>query len=214
MREARAGLAYNLLVPDQITTMLELIPMLHASGYLDRSGGAVALRDERGFLVSPENAGELMRWELKEADLVLFPGEGDASMARAGRRPSRMNRWLREMLAVRPEWRCSIQTMGWGAMSFALAGRELPLHNVSQQVYKTMRGGSVPLVAASADVDAQAGQLREVVGRTFGRSSFGAVLIEGEAVVIAGTDTALIPAALDTLEGLARAQQWLLSPKH
>ncbi|MEZ5338903.1 MAG: hypothetical protein R3F46_11650 [bacterium] len=201
-------------MPDQMKKMLQLIPALHASGYLDRSGGAVALRDERGFLVSPENAGELMKWELKEEDLVLFPGEGEASMARAGRRPNRMNRWLREMLAVRPEWRCCVQTMGWGAMSFALAGRELPLHNVSLQIFSAGRNASVPLVPADLDADAQAARLREVVGRTFGRSSFGAVLVEGEAVVIAGTDGSLLPAALDSIEGLARAQQWLLMQPH
>ena len=191
--------------------LLELIPQLHASGYLDRSGGAIALRDERGFLVSPENAGELMKWELAEEDLVLFPGEGEASMARAGRRPSRMNRWLREMLSVRREWRCCIQTMGWGAMSFALAGRELPLHNVSQQIFKTGRGSNVPLVTSSVDTNAQAQELKEKVSRVFSRSNFGAVLIEGEAVVIAGVDTDFLPAAMDSLEGLARAQLWMLS---
>lgn len=206
-----ARLPYNLRVPDQMKKMLELIPQLHLSGYLDRSGGTVALRDQRGFLVSPENAGELMKWELSEEDLVLFPGEGEASMARAGRRPSRMNRWLREMLAVRKEWRCCVQTMGWGAMSFALAGRELPLHNVSQQIFNTGKSGSVPVVPASLDHDAQGEKLRELVSHAFGSSNFGVVLVEGEAVVIAGTDTALLPAALDTIEGLARAQQWLLS---
>ena len=204
-------LAYNLAVSDQIAKMLELIPHLHECGYLDRSGGAVALRDDRGFLVSPENAGELKAWKLAEEDLVLFPGEGDASMARGGRRPSRNNRWLREMLLVNKDWRCCVQTMGYGAMGFALAGRELPLHNVSQQIYKTGRDGVVPLVRAIMDPDSQARELKEVVGRAFGRSSFGAVLIEGESVVVAGTDTALLPAALDSLEGLARAQHWLLS---
>lgn len=191
--------------------MVQLIPQLHASGYFDRSGGALAMRDRRGFLVSPENAGELMEWKLTEDDLVLFPGEGEASMARAGRRPNRMNRWLREMLLVRDEWRCCVQTMGYGAMAFALAGRELPLHNVSQQIFNTQKGGSIPLVSASHDADAQVRQLHDSVGRVFGKSNFGAVLIEGEAVIIAGTDASLLPAALDSIEGLARAQQWLLS---
>ena len=204
-------LAYNQQVPDQMKKILELIPQLQTSGFLDRSGGAVALRDSRGILVSPENAGELMEWQLAEEDLVLFPGGGDASMARAGRRPSHMNRWLRAILSVRMEWRCSVQPVGWGAMAFALAGCELPLHNVNPHLFKALKGSFIPVVSAEQDVEAQQTQLTELVGRTFGRSSFAAVLIEGEAVIVAGSETSLMPAALQTIEGLARAQQWILS---
>jgi len=190
--------------------ILELIPQLHASGFLDRSGGSVALRDSRGILVSPENAGELLEWQLLEEDLVLFPGDGDASMARAGRRPSHMNRWLRGMLAIRPEWRCIVQPTSWGGMSFALAGCELPLHSVNPRLFKAQKGSNIPLVLAGQDLDAQLAQLQEQVGRVFGRSDFAAVLIESEALIVAGTDTTLMPAALQTVESLARAQQWLL----
>lgn len=190
--------------------MLKLIPELQSGGFLDRSGGALALREERGILVSPENAGELMEWQLTAEDLVLFPGGGDASMARAGRRPSHANRWLRAILAVRNEWRCSVQSMAWGCMSFALAGQELPLHNVNPHLFKTMRDSSIPVISADLDSDAQLEKLQESVARAFGRSSFGAVFIEGEAVIVAGSDLSLMPAALQTIEGLARAQQWLL----
>jgi hypothetical protein len=190
--------------------ILKLIPDLQSSGFLDRSGGAVALREDRGILVSPENAGELMEWQLAAEDLVLFPGGGDASMARAGRRPSHANRWLRAILAVRREWRCSVQSMAWGGMSFALAGVELPLHNVNPQLFKTMRDSSVPLISAELDSDMQLERLQDSVAKAFGRSNFAAVLIEGEAVIVAGSDLSLMPAALQTIEGLARAQQRLL----
>lgn len=192
--------------------LLELLPGLAASGQLDASGGNLAVRTSRGICITPTQAAEQLRWQLTEDDFVLFPGEGEASMARGERRPSRDSRVHRAVLAAFPDWNFSYHSHSWGLLAFALAGRPLPVSMCHSGLFRRNRALEIPVVPAIPSSSPElAERTAEVMTAHFAGAPHGAVLLAGHGVVIAGLgiESTLSLAAL--LENLARAQQWQLA---
>lgn len=191
--------------------LLALLPELCQSGLLDSSGGSFAVRGSKGVYVSPLQAGPALRWRLSIDDLVLFPGPGEASMARAGRQPCRDNRSHRALLAARADWNLTIHCHSWGLLAFALAGESLPVVAEHYSAFKAGRDGRIqclpPLPGGQA-------QLPEVVvaemGKQFAGQPHGALLLGGNGPLVCGAELESTLSLLQLLEQLARAQQWRL----
>ena len=153
-----------------------------------------------------------MHWQLSAEDFILFPGEGDASMARAGRRPSRDNSLHRAVLNARQDWEISYHGHTWGLMGFALAMRPLPVPAAHAALFKPHRALQIPVVA---ELPANAPELMQQIAETmtteFAGMDHGAVLIGGHGVLVAGKEIKSTLSLARVLENLARAQQWRLS---
>ncbi len=196
---------------EQVTRLLGLLPEIYGRGLLDASGGSFAVRGSKGVYVSPLQAGPALRWQLQIDDLVLFPGPGEASMARAGRQPCRDNRSHRALLAARPDWNLSIHGHSWGLLAFALAGVDLP---VVAEHYAAFKAGRAAEIHCLPSVTGGLAQLPEVVvaamGRQFSGQPHGALLLGGNGPLVCGSTVESTLSTLELLEQLARAQQWRL----
>jgi len=196
---------------DRAERLLELIPELTASGLLDISGGNLSVRTERGVLVTPSLAGEQLRWRLGMDDMVLFPGDGDASMARAGRRPSRDNRVHRAILAARPDWNCVYHAHPWGLLAFCTAGQPLPVPIGFSEHFGRRGGREIPVVPELVPGTAElADKSAHISSEHFAGCTHGAVLLAGHGPVVAGCEVDSTLSLVQALENLARAQQWRL----
>jgi ribulose-5-phosphate 4-epimerase/fuculose-1-phosphate aldolase len=195
----------------RLNRLLELIPELLASGLVDMSGGNFAIRTGRGICVSPTQAGEKLRWQLSPDDFVLFPGEGDASMARGGRRPSRDNRVHRAVLAACPEWNFLYHGHPWGLLGFALAKQPLPVPAAHAGFFGGRGPRVVPLVPEIPPGTAElAEQAAKVIFEEFKDCQCGAVLLGGHGPLVAGVEVDSTLSLAQVLESLARAQHWRL----
>jgi ribulose-5-phosphate 4-epimerase/fuculose-1-phosphate aldolase len=199
---------------ERLDRLLALIPELYAQGLLDASGGNVAVRTSQGVHVSPAQAGELLRWKVRAEDFVLFPGDSDASMARAGRRPSRENRLHRAVLNLRRDWNFSYHGHSWGVLGFALPGRALP---VSAHFAHLLRHGKALEIPVVPPIPSGLPQLAEAVveaiSSTFAGCTHGAVLLGGHGLLVAGAEVESTLALVTALEGVARAQLWQLASR-
>jgi ribulose-5-phosphate 4-epimerase/fuculose-1-phosphate aldolase len=198
---------------ERVHRLLALLPELRASGLLDASGGSFAVRASTGLHISPHQAGPQLRWKLAPDDLVLFPGPGEASMARAGRQPCRDNRFHRAVLAARPDWNCSFHCHSWGLLAFALAGKALrvPLEHAS--LFDIQREFEVPWLAPDQTAFPLGGdQIVAQLGLNFGKQAHGAVLLGDHGPLVAGIELETTLGLAELLEQLARAQRWTLGP--
>jgi len=193
----------------RLHTLLALLPELLQSGLLDPSGGSLAVRTSKGIYVSPFQAGELLRWKLSLDDFVLFPGEGDASMGRAGRHPGREARLHRALLAARPDWNAVWHGHPWGLLSFSLAARRLPVPPAHSRLLKGGKPAEVP-VAGDGGAPLVPETVVEVLCSAFAGSENGAVLLAGHGPLVAGVNVESVFSLAQSLENLARAQQHLL----
>lgn len=196
---------------ENLARLLELIPQFLRAGLLDYSGGNLAVRTSQGICITPTQAAEQLHWQLTGEDFVLFPGEGDASMARAGRQPSRDNRLHRAVLNARPDWSVSYHGHCWGLLAFALAGRPLQVPAAHATLLKPRRAIEIPVIS---EKPTSAPELAEEIGAAmtgqFAAAAHGAVLLGGHGVLIAGVEIRSTLSLATTLENLARAQQWRL----
>lgn len=195
---------------ERLHQLLTIVPDLYRRGLLDASGGNLAVRSSRGVYVSPYQAGEQLRWQLDAEDFVLFPGGGEASMARAGRHPGRETRLHRAVLAARPDWNIVWHAHCWGLLSFAMAGVALP---VPEHFAILLRPGKALSIPVAPDGEPASGLVERVVaelGQNFNGASHGAVLLAGHGPLVAGTEVDSTMCLVETLENLARAQQRLL----
>jgi len=189
------------------------IPELVQRGFLDESGGILAARTSRGIYVSPVQAGLNLRWRLTEDDFVLFPGEGDASMAKAGRRPSRENRVPRAVLNARPDWNFVYHGHPPGLLAFALAGHPLPVTEYHSGLIKSGKHVEIPVAPQiPPGLPELASQVTELIAEHFDGCRHGAVLLGGNGPLVAGIELESTFALLVTLESVARAQSWRLKP--
>jgi ribulose-5-phosphate 4-epimerase/fuculose-1-phosphate aldolase len=192
----------------RVKRLLQLLPRAEQAGLIDMSGGAFAVREANGFYITPQRLGEQWTWQLGEQDMVLFPGGGEASMARAGRRPCRESRLLRAILAACPQWHAVYHGHPWGLLSFALAQQPLPVppHH-AHAALGGERPASVPCVAYARDEEAA---VVETLRKSFDKTPLGAVLVTGVGPFVAGHDVEPCLAFAESLEALARAQQFRL----
>jgi len=182
-----------------------------SAGLLDFSGGNLAVRGDDGVYITPTQAAEQLHWQLAPEDFILFPGEGDASMARAGRHPSRDNRLHRAVLNARPDWNFSYHGHCWGLLAFALACRPLPVPASHASLIKAGRATEIPVVPEMPPGAPELPQkASELVLEHFKGTAHGALLIGGHGVVVAGTGIESTLSLAQTLENLARGQQWRL----
>jgi ribulose-5-phosphate 4-epimerase/fuculose-1-phosphate aldolase len=192
----------------RIKRLLELIPQVERAGLIDMSGGSFAIREAAGVYVTPQRVGEQLHWRLAEQDFVLFPGGGEASMARAGRRPCRESRLLRAILAANPQWNAVWHGHPWGLLSYALAAQILPVP--PHHAYAALGGerpATVPCAAYARDEEAA---VVEALRRAFDKTACGAVLVSGVGPFVAAVELDGAVAFAEALENLARAQQWRL----
>ena len=197
---------------EHVDHMLAQVPRLCADGLLGLAGGSLGCRTEEGVYVTPYQAAQELHWQITVDDLVLFPGGGEASMARAGRRPCVDNRLHRVMLNANPNWSYSYAGNLPGLLGYALAGRELPLpHEYGGFIQKTPRTETIPVTAKLAlNASELDEQITSFVAAQFGKSSFGAVLVGGYGYVAASSTLSQLSGMVLILERLALAQQWLL----
>lgn len=195
----------------RLQDLLDSIPALRASGLLDNSGGNLSVRTDRGVLVTPSLSGESLRWQLSIDDFVLFPGEGDASMARAGRRASRDNRVHRAIYSARPDWHCAYHGHPWGLLAFCTAEQPLPVPLGFSEHFGRRGAREIPLVQAIAPGTAElADKTAAVIDEHFAGCTHGAVLLAGHGPVVAGSNVDSTLSLAQALENLARAQHWRL----
>jgi hypothetical protein len=196
-----------------VTELLAAIPGLRAQGLLGLSGGTLGLRASEGVYVTPFQAALELDWQIAAEDLVLFPGGGEASMARAGRRPCIDNRLHRIILNANKSWTCSYVGNMPGLLSFAIAGQLLELpHEYSALFQKNPRIEAVPVTnhLPLSSVELQ-DQMNSLLAEQFSRSQCGALLIGGYGCVVAGANVQTASALFLVLERLALAQQWKLA---
>lgn len=197
---------------ERLSRLLDLIPEYVAAGLLDAAGGNLAVRSDKGIYVTPSQAGEELRWRLTEDDFVLFPGGGEASMARAGRRPSRENRLHRALLGARQDWNCSYLGYPWGALAFALAKRPLSLPESHSRMINRHKAVQVPVLPEmSSMVQELAGLCSEAAQREFRDCEHGALLLGGLGLVVAGPEPESVLALAQIIECCGRAQAWSLT---
>lgn len=196
---------------DRHERFVALLPELVAAGLLDAGGGSAALRTDSGVVLTPTQASRALRWKLSIDDLVLFPGSGEASMARAGRQPSLENRLHRSVLAARPDWNCTLLCQGWGLLGFALASRSLPVPRAYSWPISRGRGIEVPLVECDAsNPDELSVAVNAALAEHFPKKELGAVLVRDFGPFLAGTELEAVLSFAQSLETLARAQAHLL----
>jgi ribulose-5-phosphate 4-epimerase/fuculose-1-phosphate aldolase len=195
----------------RVRELLALLPELAGRGLLDASGGSFAVRSSRGIYITPAQAGAQLGWKLTEDDLVLFPGDGEASMARAGRQPHRENRLLRAALYARGDWNAALRLHWPGLMSFALAGRAVPLP--AEHAASYFGGGDMALPCVERREPghmAHSERIGAALSETFAGEELGAVLLAGLGPLIAGAELQRALGFAERLERLAVAQAYLL----
>ena len=199
---------------ERLHNLVSLLPDLSARGLIDWTSGDMAVRTSRGIFTSPAGAGDELRWRLGADDFVLFPGESNASMARAGRRPHRDNRLHRAVLQALPAWNYVLQLSTPGLLGFALAGRSLLLN--SHLSYPIHRGKDC-VIPLSADLhDSAVGypeRIVETLHESFANNRSGAVILAGRGALIAAEDLELTVSLAQLMEKTALAMQWSLNPR-
>jgi ribulose-5-phosphate 4-epimerase/fuculose-1-phosphate aldolase len=190
---------------ERLTRLIALLPELYAAELIDAGGGSMAVRDGAGIFVSPTQASRQLRWKLSADDFILFPGGGEASMARAGRQPSRENKLHRAVLAARPDWNCTFLGQSWGLLSFALAGRSL--HVPEAHAWPIYRNKALDLPVVDEAADSLAEAAAEKLAAAFARSELGAVLLKGYGPLIAGAEVDGVFSLAQALENIARASR-------
>ncbi len=194
---------------ERVRRVLGLIPELLKQGLLDASGGNLAIRDAHGMYVTPADCGERLRWNIGPDDLVLFPGEGDASMSRGGRRPSPENRIHRAVLSARPDWNFSLHFHGWGLMAYALAEQALLLPEAYSALIRKNKDVAIPLVLGSATaMPLLVQEISAVMSAHFHGCEHGAVLLTRHGPLVAGVEPETTLALALILEKVARATIW------
>jgi ribulose-5-phosphate 4-epimerase/fuculose-1-phosphate aldolase len=192
----------------RVQRLIQLLPQAEQAGLIDMSGGSFALREPEGFVVTPMRVGEQWHWKLAEEDFVLFPGGGEASMARAGRRPCRESRLLRAILTACPHWNAVWHGHPWGLLGYAIAGQALPVP--PHHAYAALGGerpATMPCVAYARDEEAS---VVDALRKAFDKTACGAVLVSGIGPFVAAAEVEPALAFAEALENLARAQQWRL----
>lgn len=192
----------------RVKRLLQLIPLAEQAGLIDMSGGSIAVREAEGVYVTPQRVGEQWHWKLTEQDFVIFPGGGEASMARAGRRPSRESHLLRAILAACPQWNAVWHGHPWGLLGFAIAGQPLPVP--PHHAYAAIGGERPATVPCLAYVREEEAAIVEVLRKAFDRTACGAVIVTGVGPFVAAVEPDPAIAFAEALENLARAQQWRL----
>lgn len=196
---------------ERLRKALEIIPDLYSRGLLDASGGNLAIRTSKGIFVTPSQAGEMLRWQITLEDFVLFPGEGDASIARGARRPSRESRLHRALLAARPDWNFVYHGHPWGLLAFAIAAKALPVPAAFSHYLAHGKALEVPVVEALPSGSPQLAQTAtDLIVSEFKGSTHGAALLAGHGVVVAGAEVESVHTVATGLENVARAQMWRL----
>ena len=202
--------AYNKSMK-RLHRLLALMPHLYERGLLDSSGGNLAVRTSHGVYITPSLAAAQLEWHLTEDDFVLFPGEGDASMARAGRRPGRESRLHRIVLNSRPDWNFSLHTHQWGLMGFCLAKQALPVPEPHSIGFGINRDTEVPcLPQMPLGVQELDALLADVASEHWKGCSHGAVLLGGHGPIFAGAEIESTLSLAERIENLARGQLWRL----
>lgn len=197
---------------ERLKRALEIIPDMYDKGLLDASGGNLAIRASRGIYVTPSQAGEMLRWKIALEDFVHFPGEGDASIARAARRPSRESRLHRALLAARPDWNFVYHGHPWGLLAFAIAAKSMPVPAAFSNYLGHGKALEIPVVEALPSGSPQlAHTATELMVREFKGSTHGAALLAGHGVVVVGAEVESVHTVATGLENVARAQIWRLA---
>lgn len=198
---------------DRLQRVLEMLPELLAQGLLDISGGNFAVRGTHGIYATPADSGERLRWKITMDDLVLFPGDSDASMSRGGRRPSPENRIHRAVLAARPQWNFSYHFHGWGLIAFCLAQQPLVLPEAHAALVRRHKEVRIPVVhGTAATMPLLVQEVSATITEQFSDCEHGAVLLAGHGPLVAGVEPESTIALAATLENIARAQMWQLKP--
>lgn len=194
-----------------VARLIQLLPRAEQAGLIDMGGGAFGIRESKGVYTTPQRVGEQWNWRLEEADFVLFPGGGEASMARAGRRPCRESRLLRAILNACPQWNCIYHGHPWGLLGFALAdqGLAVPAHH-AYVAFGAERATEVACVPYARDGEAA---VVTAIQRSFEKARLGAVNVSGVGPFVAGSEIEPCLAFAESLEGLARAQHFMLRPR-
>lgn len=192
--------------------LIEAIPELCDQGFLDASGGSVAVRTSKGIYVSPEFYGQLQRWNLTVEDFVLFPGEGDASMAKAGRRASGDSRIHRALLQEMKGWNFTYHGHPWGLLGFCYAQRPLLVSSDHTEFILSETSLEVPVLKpGKRDRLSRPENTAKLMKEHAGGKNYGAVLIGGSGPYLGGKDIATTIAYGQLLENAARAQHWQLA---
>jgi ribulose-5-phosphate 4-epimerase/fuculose-1-phosphate aldolase len=196
---------------ERLKRLIELVPEFVGAGLLDSAGGNLAVRTSKGIYVTPSQAGEQLRWRLSLDDFVLFPGTSEASMARAGRRPSRENHIHRAVLAARADFHCTYLGHPWGALGFALARRPLPLSAQHSRMINRHKEITVPVLP---EMPAVIHELAELASHTlateFREAECAALLLGGVGLLTAAAEPETLLALSQSMENCARAQAWQL----
>jgi ribulose-5-phosphate 4-epimerase/fuculose-1-phosphate aldolase len=200
---------------ERVRRVLGLLPELLAQGLLDASGGNFAVRDTHGVYVTPADCGERLRWKIGADDLVLFPGESDASMSRGGRRPSPENRIHRAVLSQRPDWNFSLHFHGWGLLAYALANQALIVPEAHAALIRKGKEARIPLVhGTTAAMPHLVEAVSAAVSENFRDCDHGALLLAGHGPLVVGVEPESTLALCVALENVARALQWRLALGH
>ncbi len=196
---------------ERLHQLIEYLPTLISHGLIDVGGGNIAVRTSQGIIVSPSGASIDMHWELTQDDFVLFPGEGDASMAKAGRRPSRSNWVHRAVLNAVPSWNFCLHGHPWGLTGYAYAKVPLELSEFHSSLLTKHIRTSVPVITVDNDNRLHT---EEAVGETFRKQAKGAdsaaALIADDGPLLASKELKHLLSLGVMLENAARAQHWRL----
>jgi ribulose-5-phosphate 4-epimerase/fuculose-1-phosphate aldolase len=189
--------------------LINLLPEYVRGGLLDAAGGNLAVRSAKGVHVTPSQAGEELGWQLSADDFVLFPGGGEASMARAGRRPSRESRLHCAVLGARGDWNCSYCGAPWGLLGYAAAGRSLPLSLYHSRLIDHHKAVTIPCLpeAPGGMAELATNCAQHLAGGSFKGAEYGALLLGGIGALVAGVDESGVLALALTLEKFARGLQ-------
>jgi ribulose-5-phosphate 4-epimerase/fuculose-1-phosphate aldolase len=192
----------------RVQQLIQLIPKAEQAGLINMSGGAFAVRGTDGYYVTPQRTGEQWNWKLTEQDLILFPGGGEASMSRAGRRPCRESRLLRAILSAFPHWHAVYHGHPWGLLGYCLASQPLPVPpHLAYPAVGGERALSVPYVHYNRDEEKG---VTDSMKKPFDHAHCGAVLVSGWGPFVAGEELEPVLSFAESLEMLARAQMWRL----
>lgn len=196
---------------DVISQLLEVIPEFAGRDLIDNDGGSFAMRTLEGILISPAQAGPELAWVLNGDDFVLFPGGGDASMAKAGRRPAPESLWLRTALDAGKKWAVACFLQPVGVMAFTYARQPLPVSPNHAGDLWPKQVEEVPIAGLEAKNSSQvATELGETMRAHFDNSDTGAVLVGQAGCVIASVSVDCMLRAAIIIEKAAEAQMWRL----
>ncbi|HES58466.1 MAG TPA: hypothetical protein ENO21_03450 [Firmicutes bacterium] len=192
---------------DRLNELIRGIPRFTSLDLLDCSGGTLAVRSSEGIYVSSVQAAVELEWLLGVDDFVLFPGEGDASLARAGRRPSFENRLHRTVLQEIDGWNFTYHGHPTGLLAFSYAEQAIPISSTHARRLGLKTAGEIPVAEEQArGPEHHASRVVELLKESFGNSDVGAVLLAGDGPLVAAATLNKLIAATRLLEKIALAQ--------